>query len=377
MIALAKTAGIGALSESLPAIRAELIAQITWANLSAVCIAVAIVVAMGEPKSIGGNASYLLLLWAGIRIAPKSIGNIKLLAILAIIPVSAAIAVPLTMWSGREIGATGVLAVLTISLFPLCFIENAQRVFYALIPFWYLEAALMAKQWFMDDISRVGGFAQNQNAASAFLLLGIIFLATNPRLKWFSIPLIAALPFGGSRWVAVVAALTFALIFLSQHINWKYLAVGAAVTVICVVGLERSDVGLAYRIAGGDGEFLNATEETTRTIRYDAGWRLTAGVNLADPWILVPLGFLRDSQLHNVPIRMAVETGLLSGLAWLGLSVYALGRRPRLTQAWWMMLALALLSVMYYHTWIGPLGAFWWLLMAILAKDRPVTQRVI
>ena len=358
---------------SLPEIRVGLISHITWANLSAACIAVAIVIAMGEPKSVGGNASYLLLLWAGIRIAPKSIGNKKLLAVLAIIPVSAAIAIPLTIWSGREIGATGVLTVLTIGLFPLYFLDNVERVFYALIPFWYLEAALMAKQWFTTDIWRVGGFAQNQNAASAFLLLGVIFLVTHPRLKWFSLPLIAAMPFGGSRWVAVVAALILGFIFLSRHINWKYLAVGVTVTAATVVGLQHSEVGIAYRIIGG-GEYLPATEETVRVIRSDAWWRLTPGVKLIDPTMLVPLGFLRDSQLHNVPIRMVVETGLLSGLAWLGLGGYALWREPRLTQAWWMMLAVGLLSVMYYHTWIGPLGAFWWILMAMLAKPATASK---
>ena len=354
---------------ALPAIRTELIAQITWANLSAACIAVAIVIAMSEPVGLLGNAGYILLLWAGFRIAPKSLGNKKLLAVVSIIPISALIAIPVTLWTGREIGGTGVVAFLTLGLAPLYFIENGKQVLYALIPFWYLQAALMAYQWFTVDIFRVGGFAQNENAASAFLLLGVIFLATHPRLKWLSLPLIAVIPFGGSRWVAVVAVAAFIFIFMSRHVDWRYLAIGAAITLGMVVGVQYRELAVSYRFASAP-DAIRALDEAAGIVGYDVWWRLTPGMDLINPMIFIPLGFLVDSQLHNVPIRMAVETGLLSGLAWLGLGIYALWRRPGLTEAWWLMLAVVLLSVMYYHTWIGPLGAFWWILVAMLAKER-------
>ncbi len=124
---------------------------------------------------------------------------------------------------------------------------------------------------------------------------------------------------------------------------------------------QNSHLLEAYRI----GE---SAADTTSIIQSHVAWRLTGQTDFLTPWIIVPQGFI-NSQLHNVPIRMISETGLLSGLAWVAVGLFGLIRRPPYSYAWWMMLAVCLLSGMYYFTWSGPLGVFWWLLVADVRKN--------
>ena len=64
-----------------------------------------------------------------------------------------------------------------------------------------------------------------------------------------------------------------------------------------------------------------------------------------------------------MPLRMAQESGILSAVAWVAVTAYALWRRPRLGAGWWLLAGVAGLSLMYYSTWVGPLGALWWVLV--------------
>jgi len=107
---------------------------------------------------------------------------------------------------------------------------------------------------------------------------------------------------------------------------------------------------------------------------------------------VLPHGVADHPGLHNVPLRMAVESGILAAMVWLGITGWALwprgGAKQRVRQgndqpvsknasmalsersdrfgaSWWMLLALALLSLLDYYTWMGHLGGFWWLLVGM------------
>ena len=309
---------------------------------------------------------YLWCLTAGYYFAPKQTFWSKEVALCCVITASAFIAIPFSFFfEARNPAATGLLAMLTLLLMPLLFIRNVERIFYALIPGWFLQASVMAWQWFVEGVYRAGGIAENENAGSAFLLLGALFLIQDKRLKWLSVPLLVAIPFSGSRWVLVVGCMIFGLIFLSKHVRWRWIAVGIAISTMVLVAAQHDRLAIAYRLHS--------------SVHQDVTHRANARDAEFSFWkIWIPRGF-HDTNLHSLPIRMADETGLLSALAWIGVGAICLWRKPRMTWQWWGLAAVCLLSVMYYFIWIGPLGALWWLYVAELrgtgvpeAKERPL-----
>lgn len=273
------------------------------------------------------------------------------LALLGIMVASAWLAVPLSLNFEIATHQTIWLALLTTVLAPLAWVTRLKYVLGWLTPVWLIQAGVSLYQWLAQDTFRVLGLANNQNAGAAFLLLGCIYLLNgNTRAKWLILPMVAAMPFTGSRWVGVVAAVVLLGIFVSRYVAWKYIALGIAATLAVVVSV------------GWDEAYQAFHRPNTLDVHLSG---YPGQPDLPPSWI--PRGFY-DSGIHNVPWRMAHETGILSGLAWMGATAWGLWRRPRYDTRWWLLLTIALLSVMYYHVWIGPLGGFWWLL--VRGKDK-------
>jgi hypothetical protein len=309
---------------------------------------------------------YGLCIFLGFYYAPRRISFSVPVILSLVIVASAFIAIPISLLiEDRSTPATMFLAMATALLFPLIWVTNIEKIFYALIPGWFLQASVITWQWFVEGASRTGGIAENENAGSAFLLMGAIFLGTHNRLKWLAIPLLMAMPFSGSRWVLIVVIIIFGLLFLSKHLQWRYLLIGMALSFAALIGFQHAQLGEAYRI--------------NSSIKNDIQYRANSNEANFD-WvsIWIPRGF-HDTNLHSLPLRMVDETGLISALAWLAVGALIFYRKPRYSWAWWSMAAICLLSVMYYHVWVGPLGMFWWLLVAKLkgdgvpeAKERPL-----
>ena len=298
-----------------------------------------------------------------MRLAPVQLKWSPEVALCLLIGTSGLVATLVSLADGRNTPATAFLAAATILLIPLLFVRNIEKVFYALIPVCYLQAAWMTWEWFTKSAGhRASGLALNANAGSSLLLLGAIFMMTHPKLKWWGVPLLVAIPFSGSRWVLIVGSLVFALLFISKHVNWRYVMIGVALCFLVLFGFQHDQLRSVYRAT-------SSPIGTVATGEEHAKYRLSMPVPIT-LGLLIPQGFI-DSNLHNVPLRMSVETGLLSGAAWLAVGGLVLFRRPRYDYAWWMMLAVCLLSIMYYHTWIGPTGMFWWLLVSKLMDNSP------
>lgn len=333
--------------------------------VSAALFACAILLAINSPPLISLRMGlYLWCLAAGYYFAPKAPAWSTETLCALVIAGSAILAIPISLlFDDRNTAATAYLAALTALLLPLMFVGNIRAIFLALIPVWYLQAAVMAWQWFAEGATRAGGMAENENAGSAFLLMGAIFLLHNPRLRWLAVPLLVALPLSGSRWTVIVGTLIIGLMFCSRRINWRY---SLAAIVIAVGGLVAAQHNqLAYALLRVDHQ-----EDLADRVTYDTAVRVAVEPSLT---MLIPAGF-RNSLLHSVPIRMTDETGILSALAWLAASVFVLWRRKWGWQSW-CLVAICLLSVLYYHTWIGPMGAFWWLLLSKGQSDAGIISR--
>ena len=333
------------------------------AHISSALFALALATAFLQP---GLDSRVLPFVWlflgGGIYFAyPRwSIGNRCVFAGLLVIIGSAWVAIPLIFINGRAPASTLTLALLTTPLLLYYLTDHGTLILKYLSPLWFIQATYVLWQGLVLHIPRAPGFAENTNAGSAFLMLGIIFLL-DTRYKWLTIPLACAIPFSGSRWVAVVGAAMLGLLILKKYIPWRTLAPALVVAMSLVVVVNAAVITASYRGAPAAAVYIDRTAD-------HANQRIALPPETSWATSLLPWGFV-DSNLHNVPLRMMVETGLPSALAWLLILGYLTIKSPHPGSAVWMLLSVGLLSIMYYHTWVGPLGGLWWLLVGIRVRQ--------
>ena len=269
-------------------------------------------------------------------------------------------------------------------------VARVPNVFPWLVPAWLIHAGLILYSG-PTSWSAVGGvlvnngggtgLSHNPNLAAGFLTLGIVYLM-NTRYKWLVLPLIPALLFTGSRWGIAVTVAVLVVMVVTRTVSAKPLA---AAILVCAGGILIAGLSpMGYRVSTWDS-FASAVHGTNGDVQ----------ARLAMPHIpsILPRGVAEHPGLHNVPVRIAVENGLLAALVWLGVTGWALWPRRgykrcgdsgvsqgnhhrdvsirspwlsgRFNNSWWMLLCLALLSMLDYYTWMGHLGGFWWLLIGM------------
>ena len=331
---------------------------------------------------------WLLVGWTALALgfiaAPKSTGHRKTLAALAGLLAAHAVAIPgAIIWgSGNWVLTAGVLIWMAPSM-ALYIADNTDRVLAWLIPAWLAHAGLIIWggffQWALDSRGHIlnhgipTGLANNANLAAGFLDLGIVYALISNR-PWMAPPLIMALLFTGSRWGIAVAGAVIILMVITRTISWRPV-MWAALTLIGAVWLIGAATPAAYTIAGYD---------SLASIIYTA--QADVGTRLAVPHIpsFLPRGVAEHSGLHNVPLRIAVESGIGGALLWVAITAWALGRRssdqhghinqrrnaqqhPRHhVRHRWLLITLVLLGILDYYTWMGHMGGFWWLLIGMV-----------
>ena len=286
---------------------------------------------------------------------------------------------------------------------------NAHRVFVWLIPAFLLHAALVIVEglthWYIvgNVMVRQGtntGLANNPNLAAGFLAIGIVYLMASkrPLFQALSLPLVVALLFTGSRWGILVPVAVIGVMALSGG--------GILALLLTVIGVGL--MGDGYQIAGY-GSIAGAFNPIVANV----------GDRLAVPHIptFLPSGVAEHPGLHNVPLRIAMESGIIAAAIWVLITGWALlmfRKHPQEERAVyhdakhyqyrplrndlphdsiphrtgitreigrgkpqeqnnihrWILLTLVLLSILDYYTWMGHLGGFWWLLIGLLTKNN-------
>ncbi len=283
--------------------------------------------------------------------------------------------------------------------------SNGEKVFAWLVPTWVVHAGLIVYQAFVerwtiyDDNTGVvirsgtdpSGLAVNGNLAGGFLVLGMIYLL-HTKHAWLAGPLAAALLLTGSRWAVIVAVVIVVLMLLTGRLKIKAALISGGLLFLASGILWFTYPVASFVVAGFDSVGALVTPLQNGEI----------GSRLAVPHIpsLLPTGIAEHPGLHNVPMRIAVENGILAALVWVGVTSYALfpGRwvkarwdsrygvvitvvrnsktavrglqsdSPRSRACWWMLLALGMLAMLDYYVWMGHLGGFWWLLVGMGVK---------
>ncbi len=224
------------------------------------------------------------------------------------------------------------------------------RVMFWMLPFAFAHAAVMFWQaGFSDQVIRVTGLTNNANLAAGFLAVSATYLLAS-RAKWMALPLLAAMTLSGSRLAAVVMLVVIVGIAIQQR-GYRHLLIipGAALLLFPLWG----NVLHGYRLS--DNIFASIM------------------LRLDDPWFpgLIGRGWTEAIAVLNIPVRVALEWGLLAGAAWAAISIYALWCRPRFNAAWWMMVAMVGLAMLDHYLWLPVLVGFWWMLISARPPDIP------
>lgn len=283
--------------------------------------------------------------------------------LLGVIVISHLTAIPGALWFGT--GNWILTASAFYWLLPglVVFLIADARVFTWLIGIAGIHAGsiFFISLWFVEEWGFSSGLTFNPNVAGGLLIVGIGLVFSSGRPWWMVLPLISAVLLTGSRaaFVGVVVAILLSLI--ANNLTWR--RVLAVAILIVSVSAGR---GFLY-------EPLQAFQYTAwipfitlESVIDDISvrWEVPAWPDL------FPHGVVEHLGLHNVPLRMAREAGIVAAAGWLALSAWAL-TRCRYTSAWWLMVSILLLSILDHYTWRVHLGSLWFLAAGLLVS-RPV-----
>ena len=296
---------------------------------------------------------------------------------------SALIGIPASIWWGyQHTDPSIVIAGWTLLMGCLFFTRHNEAIFWLMLPAWYLSAfmtiviqawwGIYPAVWLSSDPMRAIGLTDSPNVNAGFMGLGIVFLAANRKL-WWALPLIVAIPLTGSRSATLVLLLTLGAMAVTRYRHeWRRIGM---VTLIAI-GLLTPFFGYtarSYRL----GSLLTLMDEVQQRVmeppRISGVHPKNQETAKDDADIaaerlpgLIPGGFIGAAAIHSTIPRMIREWGIWAAVAWLGLTVGALWRRPRFTPTWWMLTFFAGLTVLDYYP-IMPLviSGFWWVLISM------------
>ena len=205
----------------------------------------------------------------------------------------------------------------------------------------YAEAAI--------TLTRADGIALTKNAAGGAMAVAATVVASGHWAGAYFFLGAAALT--GSRTGLAVAVVCTLGVWISQK---------RARASLVLVGALAAIVGLAFAVR--PDYLVHSGVPRERLGEYFVREIKLRHV-MSEPVRVRPFGPVASDGLHNTAIRQAVEIGVPAAALWLGLTGWALWRRPRFTPVWWVLGALALISMNDYYVWLGQLAPLWWLLV--------------
>ena len=236
-------------------------------------------------------------------------------------------------------------------------IERCMCTFAIVHAFTIIVQGFTNYHWVGDIVIREGsptGFSHNPNLAAGLLVMCLPFTIKG-RWLWASIPLLAAIIFTGSRWAFIVAGIIVLSMGYKNVISLKWVLGG----VLSLLG------GIV--IMGMFTPFTAAVESSNSIAEaFTIASQIEVRLGMAGWPNLLPYGIAETDGLHNVPMRMAAEFGVISAAIWIALTIWALTKH-RYTPAWWLMIAVALLSILDHYTWRPHLMGFWFVALGLLS----------
>lgn len=326
----------------------------------------------------------------GIQV-PAKLPTIGITVILA----SLLLVIPGSIWVGGDVISTTFFTIVSLPLVYLVFTKHSAKALkwlalaaypHAAAIFW--QVSHLAPQPYARVVPNVAsvdygdsvttGLMAAPGAATGFLALCSLILM-NSRHKWLALPLMCAIPFVSDRWTTAVFFGMFVGMVLLRKLSWRYFAVCAVVvTLVTLPWLDYVTTGYALKNVKAPSDVGSLAGQYTENIvglRWDidmvvegeATWE-----NLQRPFVrwLFPRGPHTVLTLHNVPLQIAYAYGSLAALAWVGLMLWALWRRPRFNTPWLLAFFILAISMIHLYFWQPVLLPIWWLAMGLRSSTQ-------
>lgn len=215
---------------------------------------------------------------------------------------------------------------------------------------------------------RPDGFAYNPDPAAGLIVMVLAYrwarrlepveVRQSSRIPWVlriegALPyltdalLISAVAHTGSRWSVLIMALIMLAAFVTRRLGLKRALVGGLVS-------------LAITLPSM-GNVVDSQRVFERNPVADAVRRSEIVVTPS----LVPHGLMPSAAMHQAAVRVAVEFGLVAGIAWAWLGFAAMWRLRRHPAAWTMG-AMLVLGVADYYMVLAMLLPLWWVVVTSL-----------
>ena len=242
-----------------------------------------------------------------------------------------------------EASATMVLVIAPLALLFFAKSDLLPRLGWYLLPVIGVHSGMVLFDAAQHASQRVTGLSLNPNPAAGLLLLASIWLLQCPRVRWLAVPMLAGLPFTGSRLSLAILALVLGFMVLRHMVPKSVALASMCLVVVTVIMIPNPRLG----------------NTTAGILSTDVAVRIEA----PQPPSLFPVGVTESRLLrasHNVPMILASEWGALAAICWVGLTLGLLVQNKGRTRYSWLLVALFVTSMLDLYTWGGSMGAAWW-----------------
>ena len=236
-----------------------------------------------------------------------------------------------------------------------------------LIPFVCLGAVISIVMGVLTPSIPDDGFITNYAASAGFLIFGAV---VNPGKKqWMLIFIVlAGLFFIGALEAVFIVGVIGVVVLARRDVNkYSLIPIGALVVAIAVLALN----GNLTRLYGANNNMVYLFDMVTGKIPLNMG---TLNSITSQRWEIYleglerfnfighgySLNLMKGRNIHNVPLMIMDQIGVLAAIAWLGLSVYC-AIKTKWHYAWVAVLAM---GVFDHYIWTQ-FGAMWWVLIGV------------
>ena len=282
-----------------------------------------------------------------------------------------------TIIGGEGLNTSGTYMLYLLIMFGLFMTVRikGESVLWIVVPIVIVYGTCVLVDEVMNLGFRASGLSGNPNLIAAMLAFCIFFL--RGKWKWL-IPLaLAAIVCTGSYWAlgALVVCGLFKLVRPGLHLGEGLFGfTSGLLAVVVVLLLVLGAFGSVWNVDKVSNIFLIAKSEGFVEGIDSATHRLDDYRYVRDNFSFFGNGLLNASQvtnyrvIHNVPLMIADELGILAALAWLFTMVFGIYKVPKYRLVLLVMLLISVTGCYWFWHWAS-LGTCYWLTMGLVSKE--------
>lgn len=240
-------------------------------------------------------------------------------------------------------------------------------MFWILIPFVITGVAIAVVNGILNPGTPAGGMITNYCASAGFLIFGAI---TN-RGKWqwilIMIALIGIFFIGALESVFILGVLAITVLirrdfgrrfYLILAITLSTISLWAALGYLVPLYTANPNLATLHQIATRQIPIDSKAIESLTTGRWTIISRALSDIKIFGHGYF--LGTVGGFNVHNTPLIIVHQTGILAALAWTFVTIYCV-IKTRLKYAW---IAIIAMSIFDHYIWTQ-FGAYWWVLAGV------------